>query len=79
MRLNEFYNPELDGFIKRSQDDTRKVKFTLSEINKLRKVREIKKAEEVEHKKFVKMMYANTQQRHNIDFLTHFESKHILF
>ena len=57
MRLNEFYNPELDGFIKRSQDDTRKVKFTLSEINKLRKVREIKKAEE-EHKKFVKMMYA---------------------
>lgn len=58
MRLNEFYNPELDGFIKRSQDDTRKVKFTLSEINKLRKVREIKKAEEVEHKKFVKMMYA---------------------
>tara|TARA_A100001391_G_scaffold194678_1_gene171190 strand:+ start:1217 stop:1420 length:204 start_codon:yes stop_codon:yes gene_type:complete len=59
MRLNEFYNPELDNFIKRSKDDTRKVKLTLSEINKLRKVREIKKAEEVEHKKFVKMMYAN--------------------
>ncbi len=58
MRLNEFYNPELDNFIKTSADDTRKVKFTLSEINKLRKVREIKKAEEVEHKKFVKMMYA---------------------
>jgi hypothetical protein len=58
MRLNEFYNPELDNFIKVSQDDTRKVKFTLSEINKLRKVREIKKAEELEHKKFVKMMYA---------------------
>ena len=56
MRLNEFYNPELDNFIKRSKDDTRKVKFTLSEINKLRKVREIKKAEELEHKKFVKMM-----------------------
>ena len=58
MRLNEFYNPELDNFIKRSKDDTRKVKFTLSEINKLRKVREIKKAEELEHKKLVKMMYA---------------------
>ena len=58
MRLNEFYNPELDNFIKRSKDDTRKVKLTLSEINKLRKVREIKKAEEIEHKKFVKMMYA---------------------
>ena len=58
MRLNEVYNPELDNFIKVSQDDTRKVKFTLSEINKLRKVREIKKAEELEHKKFVKMMYA---------------------
>tara|TARA_B100001057_G_scaffold415491_1_gene433027 strand:+ start:1228 stop:1431 length:204 start_codon:yes stop_codon:yes gene_type:complete len=58
MRLNEFYNPELDNFIKRSKDDTRKVQLTLSEINKLRKVREIKKAEEIEHKKFVKMMYA---------------------
>ena len=58
MRLNEFYNPELDDYIRTAQDDTRKVKFTLSEINKLRKVREIKKAEDLEHKKFVKMMYA---------------------
>ena len=30
MRLNEFYNPELDNFIKTSADDTRKVKLTLN-------------------------------------------------
>jgi len=63
MRLNEFYNPELDQYIKTTQDDTRKVKFTLSEINKLRKVREIKKAEDLEHKKIVKMMYATPTEQ----------------
>lgn len=63
MRLNEFYNPELDDYIRTAQDDTRKVKFTLSEINKLRKVREIKKAEDLEHKKFVKMMYATPSEQ----------------
>ena len=54
MRLNEFYNPEADEFIKRHKDDTRKSKFTLEALNKLRKVREIKKAEQVEHEKFVR-------------------------
>jgi hypothetical protein len=58
MRLDEFYNPEFDDFQKRSQDDTRKSKLTLEMLNKLRKVREIKKAEELEHDKFVKTMYA---------------------
>jgi|TARA_R110000851_G_scaffold160252_1_gene303489 hypothetical protein len=58
MRLNEFYNPEFDALQKRSKDDTRKSKLTLEMLNKLRKVREIKKAEELEHDKFVKVMYA---------------------
>ncbi|SVD86847.1 uncharacterized protein METZ01_LOCUS439701 [marine metagenome] len=35
----------------------------MSEINKLRKVREIKKAEDLEHKKFVKMMYATPSEQ----------------
>lgn len=57
MRLNEFYNPEMDKFVARQKDDTRKAKLTLEQINKLRKYRELKRAEDIEHKKFVKVMY----------------------
>jgi len=57
MRLNEFYNPEFDEFVERQTGDTRKAKLTLEQINKLRKYREVKKAEDIEHKKFVKVMY----------------------
>ena len=41
----------------RSEEDSRKSKLTLKELNKLRKVREISRAEEIEHTKFVKVMY----------------------
>ena len=58
MRLNEFYNPEDDNFTKRRPDDTRKAKLTLEELQKLRKVRDMKKGEDVEHDKFVRVMYA---------------------
>ena len=58
MRLNEFYSPEEDNSVKRSADDVRKARLTLEEINKLRKYREIKKAETLEHDKFVRTMYA---------------------
>jgi len=54
MRLNEFYNPENDSWQKREIGDTRKPKLTLEQLNKLRKVREIKKAEQIEHDKFVR-------------------------
>jgi len=57
MRLNEFYNPEFDDFQKRNQDDTRKPKLTLEQLNKMRKIKAIKKAEEIEHEKFLKTMY----------------------
>jgi len=57
MRLNEFYNPEFDEFQKRSQDDTRKPKLTLEQLNKMRKIKAIKHAENAEHDKFVKTMY----------------------
>ena len=58
MRLIEFYNPELDEFVKRSKEDTRKSKLTLEELGKLRKVRDLKEKEKTEHDKFVKVMYA---------------------
>ena len=56
MRLNEFYNPEFDEFQKADSDKRRKPKLTLEQINKLRKVRAIKRAEDIEHKKFVSVM-----------------------
>lgn len=62
MRLDEFYNPEFDEFVKRQRDDTRKPKLTLEQINKLRKYRELKKAEDIEHNKFVKVMYSTAGQ-----------------
>ena len=57
MKINEFYEPSRDQETLRTEDDTRKSKLTLKELNKLRKVREISRAEEVEHTKFVKVMY----------------------
>ena len=62
MRLIEFYNPELDEFVKRSKEDTRKSKLTLEELGKLRKVRDLKTKVKAEHDKFVKVMYANQSQ-----------------
>lgn len=58
MRLDEFYTPENDEQTKREESDTRKSKLTLEELNKLRKYRDIKKAEQIEHDKFVRVMYA---------------------
>lgn len=58
MRLNEFYSPENDKGAQRSSDDVRKSKLTLEELNKLRKYRDIKKAEKVDHDKFVRTMYS---------------------
>lgn len=62
MRLIEFYNPEFDEFQKRNAEDTRTPKMTLETLSKLRKAREIKRAEELEHAKFQKVMYANPMQ-----------------
>lgn len=62
MRLNEFYTPEDDKFTARSVDDTRKPMLSLAQLNKLRKVREIKRAEDIEHEKFVRVMYSSQSQ-----------------
>ena len=60
MRLKEFYNPNEDNFIKRDKTDNPKNKLTLKELNKLRKIRDIKKAEEISWK-FARTMYAQLQ------------------
>ena len=57
MRLDEFYNPEDDKGVQFKATDNRKPRLTLEQLNKLRKIREIKKAEDIEHKKFVRTMY----------------------
>jgi len=62
MRLVEFYNPEFDQFVKRNEEDTRTPKLTLEALGKLRKAKEIKRAEDVEHEKFQKIMYATPTQ-----------------
>lgn len=58
MRLDEFYNPEDDREIVRSPEFTRKKKLTLKRLNKLRKYRDIKQAEETDHDNKVRTMYA---------------------
>ena len=62
MRLVEFYNPELDEFVKRNEEDSRSPKLTLEALGKLRKSKEIKRAEDIEHAKFQKIMYATPTQ-----------------
>ena len=58
MRLDEFYEPENDRSAQIKANDNRKVRLTLKQLNKLRKIREIAKKEAIEHAKFVKVMYA---------------------
>lgn len=62
MRLVEFYNPEFDKFVERQKGDTRKAKLTLEQLNKLRKYREVKKAEQLEQDKFAGVMYNTAGQ-----------------
>ncbi len=62
MRLVEFYNPEFDEFIKSDSEDARAPKLTLEALGKLRKAKEIKRAEDLEHAKFQKIMYATPTQ-----------------
>jgi len=62
MRLDEFYSPEKDQQDYRKETDTRKSKLRLRELNKLRKYREIKNLEKIEHEKFARTMYAQPTQ-----------------
>lgn len=55
--LKEYYEPELDDYSKADLEDTRRPRLTLRHLNKLRKVRELRKMEKATHKEFVKTMY----------------------
>ena len=68
MRLVEFYNPEKDKKVPREFDDTRKGRLTLEALNKLRKYRELKKAEMIEQEEFASIMYAKPAQASTSDF-----------
>ena len=55
--LKEYYDPELDDYSKAELNDTRRDRLTLRHLNKLRKVRELRKMEKATHSEFVKTMY----------------------
>jgi|TARA_B100001093_G_scaffold167394_1_gene160023 hypothetical protein len=58
MKLREFYEPAKDTIQQRHKTDTRKKMLSLEELGKLRKIRELKKAEAESHKKLASVMYA---------------------
>lgn len=65
MKLNEvngFYNPEDDEFHQAEKLDTRRPKLSLEHLNKLRKMREIRKVEDDDRKEFYKVIYSRPVQ-----------------
>lgn len=66
MKFNDltegFYSPEDDELNKLSIKDTRKPRLTLKHLNNLRKMREAKKLEMDERKKFYSKMYRPEQE-----------------
>jgi hypothetical protein len=61
MKLTEFYNPESDQETVVKRDDTRKSRLTLRALNKLRCIKNIKRAEEIDHMKAVSRMYGSAE------------------
>ena len=60
--LKEYYEPELDDYSVAELEDTRRPRLTLRHLNKLRKVRELRKMEQATHKEFVKTMYGSSDE-----------------
>jgi hypothetical protein len=65
MRLNEVkdfqdghYSPENDEFHKAKKMDTRRPRLSLEHLNKIRKMREIRKLEMEQRKELYKTIYA---------------------
>lgn len=65
MRLDEFYNAEQDQSTKIKSTDTRKTRLTLKDIRRLRRYRDIKRQEKLEHDQFVKTMYGTDEEEAN--------------
>jgi hypothetical protein len=68
MRLTEFYNPESDQQNKIASTDTRKTRLRLKDLRKLRRYRDVKRAEQLEHDKFAKQMYGTPEEDATPDF-----------
>lgn len=60
--LNEYYEPEEDDFTKFELTDTRRPRLTLRHLNKLRKVRELRRMEQAAHSDFVSDMYGGSDE-----------------
>jgi len=55
--LVEFYEPSEDEHFKREMSDTRRAKLTFKHLQRLRKYKDMKEEERLEHLKFVRHMY----------------------
>ena len=53
-----YYNVEGDRYIIAAIDDTRRPRFTLEHLNKLRKVREFRRYEQTNRKEILSKIYA---------------------
>jgi len=59
--LLEYYFPEDDDSVSREMGDTRRPRLTLRHLNKIRKVKEMRKLETAAHKEFVQSMYGSQE------------------
>tara|TARA_Y100001937_G_scaffold75440_1_gene102491 strand:- start:3349 stop:3549 length:201 start_codon:yes stop_codon:yes gene_type:complete len=60
--IKENYFPADDNYHQADINDSRKTKLTLQHLNKLRKVREMRKADLDKNREFVATMYAPVMQ-----------------
>lgn len=58
LKLNENYNLEDDKLSPRKRTDHRRPRLTLKHLNRLRKIRELKKYEDGEHKELISLIYS---------------------
>ena len=66
--IKETYFPQDDQFHQAEITDSRKTRLTLQHLNKLRKVREMRKADIEKNKEFVATMNASQYNRPNSAF-----------
>lgn len=57
--LKENYDMEDDEYMKATMADSRRPRLTLRHLNKLRKLKDIRRLEAQERQEFVKVMYAS--------------------
>lgn len=67
MKINDiitegYYNPADDSSAIAHKSDTRRPRLTFSHLNKLRKMRELRKVETEEHLVLVRQMYSQPMQ-----------------